>query len=128
MAPIRAQASIEYAASGIIGRVNRDRIAFRHAVTLQHICKSADVSVQLAICNKLRFVRIIPFPNDCDLIGARRKMAVNAIHRHIGGTILEPLDENLAGIEARILHRRVRFKPIDPLALRRPKSVWRRDR
>jgi hypothetical protein len=45
----------------------------------------------------VRSRRVVPFPDNRDLVGARGKMPVDAIHRYVGGTVFEPFDGNFAG-------------------------------
>src|SRR5262245_21287381 len=71
---------------------------------------------------------LVTFPDDRDLVGARSKMSVDAIHRHVGGTVFEPFDGDFAGIEACILHLRVRLDPVDSPSVMFPEFIWSRSR
>jgi len=105
------------------GQIDRDRIALRHAVALQYVGETADVLMQLSVCNALRVVRAIPFPDNRSLVGPLGKMPVDAVHRYVGSAVLEPLDRDLAGIEAGILHLRIRLDPLNSLAVIIPESI-----
>src|SRR4029077_20572774 len=98
------------------------------AMSLWHICETADVLVQFRIRDEPRIVRVVPFPDNRDLVGARSKMSVDAIHRHVGGTVFEPFDGDFAGIEASILHLRVRLDPVDSPSVIFPEFIWSRSR
>jgi hypothetical protein len=105
------------------GQIDRDRIALRYAVPLQHICETANVLVQLSVGDALGVVRVVPFPDNRGLIGTVGKMTIDAVHRHVGGAVLEPFDGDFAGIEAGILDLRIRLDPVNSLAVIIPESI-----
>src|SRR5215213_5627757 len=51
---------------------------------------------QLAVGDGPGLGGVVAFPDDRDLIAARREMAVDAIVGRIGGAVLEPADRDLA--------------------------------
>ncbi|MGY3369713.1 hypothetical protein ACVWZL_006838 [Bradyrhizobium sp. GM2.4] len=110
------------------GQVDRDGVAFLHTVTFQDIRETTDLIVQLRVGDVPGFGGIVALPDDRDLTGTPGKMPVDAVHRHIRGAVLEPLDRDLAGRKGGILHLRERLDPVDPLAMLRPESIQRRHR
>src|SRR5450756_2303514 len=102
------------------GQIDRDRIALPHTTALQHICKTADVFMQLPIRDAPGIVRIVSFPNDRGLASSGRQMSVDAVRRHVGGAILEPFYGDPAGIKTGILDLGVRLDPVNSLTVMLP--------
>ena len=66
------------------------------ALGLEHVGEAADVLVQVLISDGLGVLGIVAFPDDRDLVAARGEMPVDAVRRHVGGAVLEPLDRDVA--------------------------------
>jgi hypothetical protein len=55
--------------------------------------------------------RVVPFPDDGDLVGAALQVAVDAVVGDVGDAVLEPADRDLAGAERRVLDPAERREP-----------------
>ena len=85
-------------------QIDGDAVAFLDAVLLEHIGEAADFLMQLGVSDVARDGGIVAFPDDRDLVRARRQMPVDAIHRDIGRAVLEPADRDIMRVEAGALH------------------------
>ena len=103
-------------------QINRDPIAFLDAVLLQHIGKTAHCLVQLAICDAAILGRIVALPQDRDLLGAARQMAVDAIVAGVQCPIFIPGDANVA-VKRGVFYAAIGFDPVEPVAVLAPKPV-----
>jgi hypothetical protein len=84
--------------------------------------------VQLAIGDLAVVLGIVAFPDDGDLVGALRQMAVDAVLRDVGHAVLEPFDRDAMRIERGVLHLGVRLDPVDAFAVLAPEAVRIRNR
>ena len=78
--------------------------------------------VKLLIGDLEVHIRLVAFPDDGDLIGAGRDMAIHTIGADIECAVLEPFDRDVVGGEARVLHLRIGLDPIDSSALLTPEA------
>ena len=92
--------------------VQRDHIAPLDAQLLEAIGKLADTRVQLAIGDRLGLVRVIPFPDDGDLIATLGEVAIEAVVRHVELAVLEPAHIDITGAEVGIADHRGRIEPV----------------
>ena len=109
--------------------VDRDAVALPDAARLQHVGEAADLLVQFAIGDLARFRRIVALPDDRDLVAARGEVPVDAVHRDVGGAVLEPFDRRRCrGAKLGVLHLGVGLDPVDALAVLAPERVGIVDR
>ena len=104
-------------------QIDGDAVASLDAVLLEHIGEAADLFVQFGVSDVARDRRIVAFPDDRGLVGARRQMPVDAIHRDIGRAVLEPAYRDVMRVEARVLDAGERRDPGQPAALLGPKTL-----
>ena len=105
------------------GQIDRDAIAFLDAMFLQDVGEALHPFGKLPVGDALAVIWVVAFPNDRDLIAARREMAIDAVRRNVERAVLEPFDPYPAGIEAGVLHLRIRLDPLNSLAVIIPKSI-----
>src|ERR1044072_4505880 len=141
IAPMRAQASIAYAASGTTSmwmgtrapehrvrglgdrrHVDGDAIALRDVAVAQDVGHPARLIVQLLVGDLLVVLRVVAFPDDRGLVGALRQMAVDAVVGDVGDAVLEPFDRDVVGAEIRVLDLGRRSVPVDALCLLGPEG------
>ncbi|MNH19281.1 hypothetical protein D3C79_790090 [compost metagenome] len=79
--------------------------------------------MQLAIGQLAILGRVVPFPDDGDLVAACRQMAIQAVGRHVEQAILVPLDGDVARIVGGVLDTGVGGHPVEDLALLPPEGV-----
>ena len=104
-------------------QVDGDAIALHDVAVAQDVGEAADLVVQLLIGDVLRLCRVVALPDDRDLAGARRQMAVDAVVGGVGDAVLEPFDRDVAGTEGRVLDLGRRPIPMDALGLLGPEPV-----
>ena len=103
--------------------VDRDPVALADAAVAHDVRHAADLVVQLAIGDMLRFGRVVALPDDRHLVAARRKVPVDAVIGDVGRAVLEPADRDLAWSESRVLDPGIGLEPVDPLALLAPEAL-----
>ena len=81
------------------GQIDGDAVALLDAVALQNVGEMSDMVGKLGIGDVLRFRRIVALPDDRGLFGALGQMAVDAIVRDVGHSVLEPFDRDVMRVE-----------------------------
>ena len=104
-------------------QVDGDTVAFFDAVRFQHIGEFAHFAVQFLIGDVPGFIGIVAFPDDGGLVGAFGEMAVDAIQRDIGLSVLEPVDRDLAGGIGHVLDFGEGLDPVDTFAMLAPERI-----
>lgn len=80
-------------------QVEGDAVALPDALRLQDVRPFHDMGVQFAIGDAGVILRVVPLPDDGDLVAPLGQMPVDAIIGDVGGALLEPLDRDLAPLE-----------------------------
>src|SRR4029078_11494613 len=70
--------------------IDRDTIALFDAVLLHDVGEALTAFGKLPVGDVLTFIRIVAFPDDGDLIAARREMAIDAVRRNVDRAVLKP--------------------------------------
>ena len=104
-------------------QVDRDAITLLDAAVAQDVGHPADLRVQLTIGDVLGFGRVVTFPDDRGLVAAGLQVPVDAVVGDVGLAVLEPLDRDLARLEARVLDLGERRRPVDALPVLGPERV-----
>ncbi|VVM58611.1 hypothetical protein PS639_01157 [Pseudomonas fluorescens] len=108
--------------------IDSHHVAAVHILAAQGVGEFADLFMQFAVGDVAAFGRVIPFPNDRDLIAALGQMTVEAVVGHVEGAVGEPLDVDMVIVERRLLHRGERLDPVEALGLLAPEAVRVDDR
>ena len=103
--------------------VDGDAIALGDALPLQHVGEAAHLGVQLAIGDEAGILRVVAFPDDGDLVALVGEVAVDAVHRRIGGAVAEPRDGHGPRREGGVLDAVVGLHPVDPHAVLAPERL-----
>ena len=91
---------------------------------LQHVGEAADILVQLAIGDVLRFLRrVVGLPDDGGLLAALLQVAVDAVGGDVERAVLEPFDRDVGIGEGGVLDARIGLDPVEALALLAPELV-----
>src|SRR5262249_43374185 len=90
--------------------------------------EAADLVVQLPVGDLLVVLGIVAFPDDRDLVGARRQVAVDAVVGGVEDAVLEPLDRDVAGRERAVLDLGRCAIPVEALCRLGPEPVGVLDR
>ena len=104
-------------------QINRNAVAFFHAVFLEHIRNAADALMKLPVCDLLIHIGVIAFPQDGNLVAAFFEMAVHTVRADVKRSVLEPLDRKVVRVERGVLDFGEGFDPIKPGRLLTPESV-----
>ncbi|CQR22456.1 Uncharacterised protein [Yersinia enterocolitica] len=104
--------------------IDSNNITFLNTQFFQHIGKLAYIMMKLFVCNSFGLIRIIAFPDNRSLITAFCQMAIQTVCCKVQCTIFKPADTDMAGIKRGILHRFIRFNPINNLAMLTPEFIW----
>jgi hypothetical protein len=96
--------------------VERDPVAFHHALCLQHVGEAADLGVQFAIRDLARFFRwLVRLPDDRDGVALLGEMAVDAVGSDVELAIVEPFDVEVGLRERPVAGDRRCGDPVEPL-------------
>ena len=109
-------------------QIDRDAIALLDAVLLHDVGEALNAFGKLPVGDALTFIRIVAFPDDGDLIAARREMAIDAVRRNVDRAVLEPANIDRARTERRVLGAGIRLDPLQPLSGFRPEALGVRNR
>ena len=105
------------------GHIKADHVATLDPLGFEHVGKLAHFGVQFAIGDLAIFSRVVPFPDDGDLVAALAQMAIQAVGRDVEQAILIPLDGDVARIVGGVLDAGVGGHPVEDLALLPPEGV-----
>jgi len=92
-------------------QIDGDAVAALGAVLFQNIGEAANLFVQLGVGDVARHRRVVAFPDDRGLVGARGEVAVDAVHRDIGRAVLVPFNRDVMRVEARVFYAGVGRDP-----------------
>ena len=98
MAPIRAQASMANAASGIIGHVDTDTVALADSLCSQRIRESTYLNLELLIGKRLAVIGVVPLPDNRGVMRAFWQMPVNAVDRDVQFCVDKPASSALGDV------------------------------
>ncbi len=84
-------------------QVDGDPVALLDAVRLQHIGHAADLGVGLGVGDLAAVGRIVALPDDRDVVGAVRQVAVEAVGRDVQHPVGEPADAEVLAVEGDVL-------------------------
>jgi hypothetical protein len=104
-------------------QVDRDTVTLLRAKALEHIGEAAYALVQLPVGDLQVHRGFVAFPDDGDLVAAGGEVAVHAIGADIQRCVLIPSDENVVVSVGGVLDLRIRFDPVDALAVLAPKRI-----
>ena len=93
--------------------VDRYPITLLYAAIFEHIGEFADFLVQFAIGQLAILAGIVPFPDDRNLVAAAFQVTVEAVEGNVELGPLEPLDVQIALVEAPVAHRVPGLEPGD---------------
>ena len=102
--------------------VNADPVTLADPLCLHRIGKPADMFMQLAIGDLRVVFRVIAFPDDRGLVATGFQMPVDAVNTGVQRTVFIPFDGDRC-VEVHITDFRIRFDPVDTLALFSPEAV-----
>ncbi len=105
------------------GHVEADHVAAMHSLRLQDVGKLAHLGVQLAVGELAIFGRVVPFPDDGDLVAALGQMAVQTVGRDVEQAVFIPFDGDVARIIGGVLDLGVGLHPVEDLALLAPEGI-----
>ena len=108
--------------------VDRDPVALHDVAVAQDVGEAADLVMQLLVGDLLVVLGIVAFPDDRDLVGARRQMAVDAVVGDVGDAVLEPFDRDVLRTVGGVLDLGRRAVPVDALGRLGPEPVRVLDR
>ncbi len=103
-------------------QIDCNPVAFLDPQSLQHVRHLADALVQLLVGNLLIDCRIIPLPDDRDLITSRREVPVDAIGRNVESAVFEPPDVNVTRVKGGVLDALIGLDPIQAAPGLAPKT------
>jgi len=83
--------------------VDRDAVALLDAQLLEDVGELAHLGVELAVRERLALGRLVALADQRDLILALGEVPVEAVVRHVGLAVEEPLEEDLALAEVEVL-------------------------
>jgi len=115
-------------------RIGHHRQVERHAIAAsdtkrrQHVRHPAYPVVQGAIGDARALAGFVAFPQDRDLVAARRQMPVETIGRYVDLAAVEPTDPEIIRREGHVLHRIERPHPVELCGLIAPIGIGRIDR
>ena len=98
-------------------------VALAGAQRLKHVSHAADFAPEFRVSKLLVFTGIIPFPYNRDFIRGPLRVAVNAVCRHVKGSVVKPPDRYFPRTVACVLHLRIGPDPVNPLAVGTPESL-----
>ena len=104
-------------------QVDGDAVALLDALGLEQVGKAADVGMQFGIGDLAPLVAgLVRFPDDRDLIAARRQMTVQRVGGEVQATVGEPFDPEIGLVKAGFLDLGEGLDPVDPLGLVTPET------
>ena len=127
MAPMRVQASMEMASSGIMGRKMVTSVASFDAILFQHVGELVDFTIHIGIGEYFPVGGIIAFKNYGGLVLSRSKLTVKTIVADIELAVFEPFYVQIFAVErpVRYFFLVERFEPGQPFfGLLCPEGVW----
>src|SRR5690606_28366694 len=98
-------------------------VALANSLGLQHVRQPADLLVQLPISDVLLLRRVVPLPNNRDVVLLFWKVSVDAVVGGIGYAVVVPADIDVTRSEGDVLHLRIGREPVTALALLRPEAL-----
>ncbi len=102
--------------------INGHPVAFFDPMVFQHIGKTADFLIQLAIGDAAASAKVIALKNKGDLVGPMRQMPVYAVDTDIQRAVFIPADMQIILIIGHIFNPGVGFDPCETFAHFSPES------
>ena len=89
----------------------------------QYVGKLAHFAVQLAVGEFAIFGRVVPFPDDGDLVTSFGEMAIETVGRDVELAIFKPFDGDMARIVGGVLDLAIGFHPVENFSLLSPEGI-----
>ncbi len=106
------------------GHIEADHVTAMHPLGFQDVGKLAHFGVQLAVGEFAIFGRIVPFPDDGDLIATLCQVAIEAVGGDVELAIFKPFDGDMARIVGGVFYPGVGLYPVEDFALFTPEGIW----
>ena len=107
-------------------QVDGDAVALFDAARFEHVGEFADLFVQLLVGQRGVFPRLVPLPDDGDLIAFGIEVPVEAIVRDVGLAAGKPLNRNRPSVHVVVVrpHSIPLLEPVELRGLCGPKRLW----